>query len=98
MSASDENYEVIKRLGLMRKTNFAHVGLDVLIDSELKPWLIEVNGRPEMNANASDMQYVWFTNAQADILNLVGIEKVDRDSPYGQETPAQTFEKEKKYH
>ena len=30
---------------------FEFYGFDVLIDSDLKPWLIEINGSPSMRAN-----------------------------------------------
>ena len=36
------------------KRCFELYGFDVMIDSTLKPWLIEINGSPSMTANTDD--------------------------------------------
>ena len=51
---------------------FEVLGFDVLIDSALKPWLVEVNMSPSMNTDSSlDLRIKG--NLIADLFTLVGI-------------------------
>jgi len=48
------------------------LGFDVLIDSNLKPWLMEVNMSPSMNTD-SPLDLKIKGNMIADLLSLVGV-------------------------
>ena len=63
---------------LSYRTNwFELLGFDVLIDSDLKPWLLEINLSPALSAD-SPLDFTIKTNLIADTLNLAGIVKFDR--------------------
>ena len=70
-------------LSAMRKNNmfrlncFEVFGFDILIDSELKPWVLEVNLSPSL-ATDSPLDLKIKTNLLADTLNMVGLRKFDR--------------------
>ena len=55
-----------------RRNCFELYGFDILIDSELKPWLLEVNLSPSLNCEAPiDMKIK--SALICDLLNLVGL-------------------------
>jgi tubulin polyglutamylase TTLL9 len=61
------------KLMLNDKRCFELYGFDVLIDSQLKPWLVEVNGSPSMTAStAIDGQLK--ANLLDDTLTVVNLE------------------------
>jgi hypothetical protein len=62
----------------MHRTNcYELYGFDILIDSDLKPWLIEVNITPSMATDAPLDAAIKSTVA-VDTFNLVGIKRFDR--------------------
>lgn len=60
------------------KTNcFEILGFDVLIDSDLKPWLLEVNQSPSFSADSPlDMKIK--SQLLSDAFNLINMKKFDR--------------------
>ena len=52
-------------------------GFDVLVDKELKPWLLEVNLSPSMQAD-SPLDWQIKGSLLADCFNLVGINRVSK--------------------
>ncbi len=52
-------------------------GFDVLVDNELKPWLLEVNLSPSMQAD-SPLDWQIKGSLLADTFNLVGINRVSK--------------------
>lgn len=61
------------------RTNcFELYGFDILIDSDLKPWLLEINLSPSLNPDDSPLDHVIKSNLVADAFNLVGFTKFDR--------------------
>lgn len=58
------------------KNCFELLGFDILIDDNLRPWLLEVNLSPSMNTETSiDMKIK--SVLIADLLNLVGIRRIE---------------------
>jgi hypothetical protein len=63
---------------LSHRTNcFELFGFDILLDSDLKPWLLEINLSPSLSAD-SPLDFTIKTNVISDTLNLVGVMKFDR--------------------
>lgn len=61
-------------------------GFDILIDADLKPWLLEVNLSPSLGCDSSlDLRVK--SSMLADLLTLVGIQAVDPSSPSAQTNP-----------
>ena len=56
---------------------FEILGFDVLIDSDLKPWLLEVNLSPSL-ATDSPLDHTIKSTLLADAFNLVGVRRFDR--------------------
>jgi len=74
-----ENYiqNAMKKNGTHRTNCFEILGFDVLIDSDLKPWLIEVNLSPSLACDSPlDMNIK--SNLISDAFNLAGIKRFDR--------------------
>lgn len=67
----------LKKNGNYRSNCFEVFGFDILIDSDLKPWLIEVNLSPSL-APDSPLDMTIKSNLIADTFNLAGIRKFDR--------------------
>ena len=56
---------------------FELFGFDILIDSNLKPWILEANLSPSL-ATDSPLDYSIKTNLMTDTFNLISIRKMDR--------------------
>jgi len=61
----------------LKNNCFELLGFDVLIDSDLKPWLMEVNLSPSL-ATDSPLDLKIKSSLFVDTLNLVGFRKFDR--------------------
>lgn len=78
-----------------RENCFELYGFDVLVDEDLKPWLLEVNLSPSMQAE-SPLDWQIKSSLVADAFNIVGVcssertrsEFGRRSSGYGQQPPA----------
>ena len=69
--------QAMKKCSMHRTNCFELFGFDVMLDSDLKPWLIEVNLSPSLAVD-SPLDHNIKTNLLADTLNLVGLKKFDR--------------------
>ena len=67
----------IRKYSLHRSNCFDLFGFDILLDSNLRPWLVEVNLCPSMN-NDSPLDHRIKSNLIADALTLIGIRQFDR--------------------
>jgi tubulin polyglutamylase TTLL5 len=76
---SGEHYVLaaMKKLQLHRNNCFEVFGYDILLDSELKPWLLEVNLSPSL-ACESPLDTTIKANLIADTFTLIGVRKFDR--------------------
>ena len=61
------------KIMLSDKRCFELYGFDILLDANLKPWLIEVNGSPSMTAN-TDTDKALKVGLLDDIISIVNIE------------------------
>ena len=74
-----ENYvqNAMKKNGTHRTNCFEIMGFDVLIDSDLKPWLLEVNLSPSLACD-SPLDMSIKSNCVCDAFNITGIKRFDR--------------------
>ena len=74
-----DNYVLnsMKKRQLYRLNCFEVFGFDILVDSDLKPWLIEVNLSPSLSPD-SPLDMTIKTNLLVDTFNLFGIRRFDR--------------------
>jgi hypothetical protein len=74
-----ENYiqANMKKNGCHRTNCYELFGFDVLIDSDLKPWLLEVNISPSMATDAP-LDLMIKSTLCVDTFNLIGIKRFDR--------------------
>ena len=67
----------VKKYNLNRNNCFEVFGYDVILDSELKPWLLEVNLSPSL-ACESPLDLTIKSNLLADTFNMIAVMKFDR--------------------
>lgn len=56
---------------------FELYGYDLIIDSDLRPWLLEVNASPSLTANTNE-DYAMKTEMLHGMLDIIDMEKVSR--------------------
>lgn len=69
--------QAMKRNCSYRTNCFELLGFDILLDSDLKPWLLEVNGSPSLSCD-SPLDLSIKTKLLADAFNLAGFKRFDR--------------------
>ncbi|CAI2370307.1 unnamed protein product [Moneuplotes crassus] len=73
-------YPITKKLktsNIDQRNCFELYGFDIILDSELKPWLLEVNLSPSLGTD-SPLDFHIKSTLLTDTFNLVGIKKFDR--------------------
>ncbi|SBS84508.1 ATP-dependent DNA helicase UvrD, putative (UvrD) [Plasmodium ovale curtisi] len=71
-----QSFLAVHKVIINDKNCFELYGFDILIDSTLKPWLIEVNSSPSFSANTTDDYNLKF-NLLDELMTLINIEKYD---------------------
>lgn len=77
ITAEDKIYNSTRKYCAHRSNCFELLGFDVIIDSELKPWLLEVNLSPSLSSD-SPLDMKLKSSLVADMFNLIGVKKFDR--------------------
>ncbi|EGF77287.1 hypothetical protein BATDEDRAFT_35990 [Batrachochytrium dendrobatidis JAM81] len=72
MSAHTQNTGGVRLYVNNRRSCYEMFGFDVLFDTDLKPWLMEVNISPSMKASC-DLDFELKSKVAVDLFNLVGI-------------------------
>jgi len=67
----------MKKNGTHRTNCFEIQGFDILIDSDLKPWLLEVNLSPSLACD-SPLDMSIKSNCVSDAFNIIGMKRFDR--------------------
>jgi len=77
--ACGEHYVLaaMKKNNMFRLNCFEVFGFDILVDSDLKPWVIEVNLSPSLATDAP-LDMVIKTNLLTDTFNMCGVRRFDR--------------------
>ena len=75
--AEDKIYNATRKNWGYRTNWFELLGFDIIIDSELKPWLLEVNMSPSLSTD-SPLDMKLKSCLISDTFNLIGIKKFDR--------------------
>ena len=70
-------YNSMSRATKYKNLCFELYGFDILVDENLKPWLIEVNVMPSLSSS-SPMDKQIKTSLLSDIFNMVGVMPYDR--------------------
>ena len=77
LSAENLIYNACKKTCIHRTNCFELYGFDIMIDSDFKPWLIEINLSPSLACDSElDMKIKGVL--LSDTFNLVGIKQFDR--------------------
>lgn len=67
----------MKKIPGFKSNCFELYGFDILLDSDLRPWILEANLSPSL-ATDSPLDVAIKTNLITDTFNLIGIRKMDR--------------------
>ncbi len=69
---ADETISQVRKLTDKRNNLFEMYGFDIILDSDLNPWLLEINLNPSLNCD-TELDIKIKTNLMTDILNIIGL-------------------------
>lgn len=72
ISVAEETIETTKKLTKHKNNLFELYGFDILIDADLRPWLLEINLNPSLNCE-SELDLKVKSSLMTDIFTLVGL-------------------------
>ena len=90
ISVTDLAIPLIKQFNLTSNNLFELYGVDVLIDENFKPWLIEINLNPSLNCD-SNLDLNIKSKVITDIFNIIGCVPFSHDGKFT------SFEKETEF-
>ncbi len=77
IAAEPQIYNALTRGNRCRNICFELYGFDILVDENLRPWLLEVNVLPSLSSS-SPMDKQIKTTLLCDVFNIVGVVPYDR--------------------
>ncbi|KAI8904110.1 tubulin-tyrosine ligase family-domain-containing protein [Gorgonomyces haynaldii] len=92
MSVQNTNVDGVRGLIQNKSSCYELFGFDVLLDSQLKPWLMEVNVSPSLKASC-DLDFGIKTNLAVDMFNLCGFKLKDLELAYKMQTQKAAWKK-----
>jgi len=81
LSITDDGIPVIKKFNVSSNNLFEIFGVDILIDENLTPWLMEVNLNPSLNCD-SNLDLKIKCKLTTDIFNLIGCVPFTHDGKF----------------
>lgn len=72
ISIFEETTTTVQNLTEYKNNLFELYGFDILLDSDLRPWLLEVNLNPSLNCD-TDLDLKIKTSVMTDIFNIIGL-------------------------
>lgn len=78
IAGEPKNFAHLQEQGAPRQLFFQNMGFDIMLDSSLRPVLLEANCTPLLNPH-SPLQATLSGSLVSDLLNVVQLEQVDRD-------------------
>lgn len=77
ISGENHIFNALKKSCIHRTNCFEVFGFDILIDSDLKPWLVEVNLSPSLACD-SPLDHTIKSSLLSDTFNMIGLKRFDR--------------------
>lgn len=79
LGTEEDTVTAMERLGIHRCNCFDLLGFDVMVDRQLRPWLLEVNLSPSLAVD-SPLDLLVKSTLVADAFNLIGVRAFNRKS------------------
>jgi len=77
LSGEHHVINAMKKMNVGRSNCFQLLGFDVLVDSDLKPWVLEVNLSPSLVTD-SPLDHSIKATLLKDTMNIVGVKRINR--------------------